>query len=799
MVYSIVLFSLLGGGWLKISLWLIAFVVLLWIALKFFVNVGADEIATIERKYLGKEMADGRTIALSGEVGIQAKILGPGLHFLVPFIVTAKKHKYKVIAENEIGVVEAVAGKSIPQGSFMAADVECNLFQDGEAFLKNGGQKGMQIAILPPGQHRINPSLFNVSIEKVISIGEGEIGIVEAIAGLPLEPGKIFASPVECNSFQDAKAFLASGQRGPQIQILTPGSYRINTYLFSVETKNATIVNGGKLRTVIAMDGAQMPVGRILADVVEGHDNFQKAIEFIKNGGQKGRQLKVLMPGTYYINTKLFEISEEKDWTTIEADKIGIITTQEGKPINDTKRIAAVEVSMDKHDNFQSPAKFLDSGGEKGLQIPVLTPGSYAINPWFANIKIVAMTSVQMGFCGVVTSFVGEEGQDLTENDVNAKIVKNGEKGIWVDPLQPGKHPINTDICKVDIVPTTQMLLSWADSRTSAHKMDENLKTITLRTADAFSVNMDVNVIVHIQTANAPKVIANLGSIANLISQVLEPAISSHFRNAAQSIKALELYTKRKELQEAAKKHIEDVLRIHHIDSKDTLIADVVLPEELTQPVREKQIAEQEEMMYETKMKAQNKRKDLENATANANMQKDVVTSERGIEIADNIAKAAVKKSEGEKTSAINAATGKAEAVKLEAGANAEKTKLNASADAEATKVNAAANKEKGLAEAAVILEKGKSTAEAYNLEVKAMGESNFGRINALKEIKELKLKLVPEVLIIGGSENGGGIDNFLKLSLLEKVTGKDFLSLVKDNAAPAASSATEEKKGPIK
>ena len=63
------------------------------------------------------------------------------------------------------------------------------------------------------------------------------------------------------------------------------------------------------------------------------------------------------------------------------------------------------------------------------------------------------------------------------------------------------------------------------------------------------------------------------------------------------------------------------------------------------------------------------------------------------------------------------------------------------------------------------------------------MGKDNFGRINALKEIKDLKLKLIPDVLIMGsGDGNNGGIENFLKISLLEKVTGENFLSLVNKN-----------------
>lgn len=115
------------------------------------------------------------------------------------------------------------------------------------------------------------------------------------------------------------------------------------------------------------------------------------------------------------------------------------------------------------------------------------------------------MIRVDIGYCGVVTSYVGPDGADLTDDAVNAKIVANGNKGIWADPLQPGKHPLNTKILKVDIVPTTQILLNWADSRSSAHELDSNLKTITLRTADAFNVSMDVSVIIHIPMKKRPQ------------------------------------------------------------------------------------------------------------------------------------------------------------------------------------------------------------------------------------------------------------------------------------------------------
>jgi hypothetical protein len=149
-------------------------------------------------------------------------------------------------------------------------------------------------------------------------------------------------------------------------------------------------------------------------------------------------------------------------------------------------------------------------------------------------------------------------------------------------------------------------------------------------------------------------------------------------------------------------------------------------------------------------------------------MQPKVVESERNVDIAENIAKASVKKSEGERASVINAAEGKAEA-----------TKLNAAADSEAiSKV--------GTAEAAVILAKGKSTGEAYELQVKAMGEQNFGMIKVIENIAEKGVKLIPETLVLGGGGDGAGsmISNFIGLGMLEKVTGMSYAEMIKKQSA---------------
>lgn len=756
------------------TIWITCAVIFgLFVFLRSFTVAKGDEIITLERKWFGKQMPDGRTVALKNEVGVQARVLGPGFHLLIPFIYKTSKYKFMTIPKNQIGIVRAITGVPIPSGEFMAAPVECDLFQDGEAFLRNGGQKGPQLSILPEGEYKINPHLFEVFAVPATMIADNEIGYVEAIAGKPVSRvGGNFGSPVDCDCFQDANAFIKNGgQKGPQISFLVPGFYRINTILFKVVKMPVTSIPGGKIGLVEATDGAAIPEGRLLAAKVDGHKNYYDGEAFIKNGGEKGRQLSVLMPGTYRLNPALFKVIDIVDWTNISADQVGIVTINEGKPIIDASKIAADELPMGTHNNFQEPDAFLKAGGQKGLQIPVLRAGNYAINPWFAKVEKVDMIKVDIGFCGVVTSFVGDDGVDLTDEAVNAKIVSNGHKGIWSDPLQPGKHPLNTKICKVDLVPTTQILLNWADNRSSAHELDSNLKTITLRTADAFNVNMDVSVIIHIPFTNAPKVIANLGSVRNMISQVLEPAISSHFRNAAQYIKALDLYTERKQLQERAKEHIDGVLKVHHIDSKDTLIADVVLPVDLTKTVTDRQIAEQEKKTFATQKEAQDERRALENATAQAAMQPKVVESERNVEIQKNVAEGKVREAEGSKSAAILHASGEAEAIKLKAIASAEATKVTAVASAEATS-------KVGNAEAEVILSKGKANAEAYKLEVDAMGKEIFGQIRVIEKIAASNIKFIPENLVIGGS--GGSGDNglmngFFGVGLLEKLTGKAF------------------------
>src|SRR6185369_14060896 len=116
----------------------------------------------------------------------------------------------------------------------------------------------------------------------------------------------------------------SGGQRGPQVDILTPGTYRILTQsmplnggtetkpgLFYVRLFDATVIDENQIGLVEALDGAPLNPGDYVAESIPGHDNFQDGHEFIDSTGQRGPQKDILLPGTYYINPLLFKVIPE--------------------------------------------------------------------------------------------------------------------------------------------------------------------------------------------------------------------------------------------------------------------------------------------------------------------------------------------------------------------------------------------------------------------------------------------------------------------------------------------------------
>lgn len=559
--------------------------------------------------------------------------------------------------------------------------------------------------------------------------------IPEDKVGIVTKSFKLFGSN---RKLKEGEIFACNGEAGIQADVLKPGVYfGYWIWQYRLDLEPLLEIQKGKIGLVQAEGGKEIPVGRILARRIDC-ENFQDGKAFLVNGGQKGRQTQFLTAGTYRINHRLFKIFEY-DITQINTNSVGIITILDGEPL-DKDAIAGPHIVG--HNNFQDPDTFLTNGGRRGLQEQVVLSGSYNFNPWFVNYEEIPMTEIPISHVGVVVSYVGPEGEDLSGVDfIHGNIVKKGNKGVWQTTLDPGKYPINTKIMRVEVVPTYNIVLNWADARTESHNLDDKLCTITVRSKDGFKFNLDVSQIINISYNNAPLVIARFGSVKNLVSQVLEPTIGNYFRNSAQNSDVIDFLVTRSERQNEAKMHIKKVLDVYNVTAVDTLIGDIVPPDALMKTLTDRKIAGEQEKTYTTQKAAQLTRQDLEKQTAIAEMQSKLVGADLGVEISKKNANAA-----------IESARGSGESVKIKAEAEAFQKEVN------------------GKAEATATLAVGTATAEAYKLAVDAMGNNNFAQFKIIEEIGKGKVNIMPQILISGGSGSGSAVDALLGLKVLENM-----------------------------
>jgi len=569
-----------------------------------------------------------------------------------------------------------------------------------------------------------------VVISSTRIIRANESGLVVKRFGPALASGRIIA---------------LDGEAGYQARMLPPGwhlwYWRLRYLVVKVPV---VVVPPGEIALVVAADGAAIPSERVLARQVDCN-NFQDADAFLRGGGERGRQLAFLTAGTYRINPALFEVvtrstAEEHGMSEddlnvyrMSSDKVGIVTVLDGRPIPAGDLAGPV---IEGHGSFQRGQAFIDAGGCRGLQEEVLLSGSWNLNPWFVRVEPVALTEIPIGYVGVVVSYVGREHLDVSgDSFTHGDLVEKGRKGVWVEPLLPGKHPINTRVMKVELVPTTNIVLNWAQ-RTEAHHYDERLSSILVRSKDGFSFSMDVSQIIHIGMKNAPRVISRVGSMQNLVDHVLQPTVGNYFRNSAQEVTVLEFLSARSARQREAFENIRKAIEAYDVECIDTLIGDIAPPAELMKTQTDRKIAQELERTYEVQREAQVQRQTLERETAVANLQSDVVRSEQMVLVAQQNALAAAEAARGE--------------------GNA--LRLRAEGQAAAVRVN-------GEAEAAAVRAVGAAKAEAYRLGIEAVGGNGYTAIQLATILGENHVKLVPEIAV--SSDGGGGLVNAMIARML--------------------------------
>jgi uncharacterized membrane protein YqiK len=338
--------SISQGPWLYLLILLaVAGVAAVFVAVSGMVRyIPNDRIGVVEKLWSSKGSVQLGLLALNGEAGFQPDLRRGGFHFFSPFQYKVHIHPMVSVTQGKLGYVFARDGMDLPAGQTLADNANVNNFLDVRGFLLGGGQKGPQRKVLREGTHIINPALFVVMTE-------------EATYSLTL-------NATESAYYDKMRDVL------DQRSAFTP-----------VVIKEITGQHeSDQLAVVTVQDGPALPKDELLApDVGDDHNSFQEPERFLAAGGKRGRQERVLVEGTYYVN-RLFATVEFISKTIIPVGYVGVVVSYTGRKGADTSG------------SEYSHGELVETGC-RGVWRDALMPGKYAFNTYAGKIELVPTTN----------------------------------------------------------------------------------------------------------------------------------------------------------------------------------------------------------------------------------------------------------------------------------------------------------------------------------------------------------------------------------------------------------------------
>jgi uncharacterized membrane protein YqiK len=611
--------------------------------------------------------------------------------------------------------------------------------------------------------------LLITAFQSVNQIGPTEVGLVTKRFGL--------------KKLQDDSPIAFHGEAGFQAVLLMPGLRFKLWPLYGVKKFPWVQVPAGQIAVVIAQVGQPLPIGAKSGIYRPEFANFSNLKTFVDGGGQKGVQRPVLPPGTLVpihpvafmvltsgqvyglpvspelvlrtratagvLKPEAFGLTAQQLSVVVIApmgphDTVGVVTALEGPPLlsgdiasrlggyddvvqmensegptNDPEVIEMLLGSKNHlHNNYQDFQLFLDAGGKIGLQHDPLLYGAYLLNPFLVQVELVPMLVVNQGEVAVVKAYVGLPTSDTSGTDFNPRCYA------------------------AEIVPTSILTLNWSDTVSQAHSLDANLEPIEGKSREGFVFRIELQVQIHVPDTKAPKVISMVGTMLNLVNEVLQSAVGNHFRNTLQDLEAVRFIETRMQVQQAALTAVTQYLGLYDVETKGVYIQDVVFPPELVVVLTQREIANQEKATFAEEERAQTARVEMEKAKGTADMQAKLAQSQVSIDIRKN------------------------EAASREAQAQGEAAYVELTGRAEATKVEAI-----GLAQAKATEALGLARAEGFKAQKIAVGEMATALVAIANAVADGHITIVPEVLVTGG---GGALDG-LAATLMRALRSGEF------------------------
>jgi len=622
------------------------------------------------------------------------------------------------------------------------------------------GEAGYQAKLLMPGLRFKLWPLYGVKKFPWVQVPAGEIGVVIAQVGDPLPIGaKSAVYKPELANFSNLHAFVdAGGQKGVQRPVLPPGTLvPVHPVAFLILTPQT--VYGQPL----SPDLASQAKGGVLSPQSFGLSPEQLRVVVIApdpNGIDLVGVVTALEGEPLPSGDIASRLGGFADVAEIEASNAGGST--------DTTDAELIDLLLGSkntlHNNYQDFQKFLDAGGKIGLQHDPLLYGAYLLNPFLVRVDLVPMLVVNQGEVAVIKGFVGLPTADTSGTEFKfGSIVRPGHRGIWQEPLRTGKYAINPRVYAAEIVPTFILTLNWADATSEAHDLDAQLSSIVGKSREGFIFQIDLQVQIHVPDTKAPKVISMVGTMRNLVSEVLQSAVGNHFRNTLQALEAVKFIETRREVQAAAFEAITRYLSQYEVETKGVYIQDVAFPQELVVVLTQREIANQEKATFEEQQRAETSRIEMEKAKGTANMQSQLASAQVGVQIKTNEAQAREQEAKGE--AAYVQLTGEAEGARRQAI---------------------------GLGEAKAAEALGLARAIGFNAQKEALGGPATAVVAVANAVADGHITVVPEVLVTGG---GGSIDGLA--ATLMRYLGTNGSSKA-DAGTPAAVPAASTVSTPV-
>ena len=639
-------------------------------------SIGPTQVGLV-RKRFGKGLPEDNPVAFHGEAGYQAGLLMPGLRYKSWLLYAVTKHPWVQVPAGQIGIVIAQVGQSLPIGAKSAVYTEAfGNLTDLRAFVEGAGSKKIK------GQKGVQRPV----------LPPGTLAPIHPVAFIVITKPQVYGVPVS----EELRRLIKAGK-------LTFESFGLDGQALDVTRIEPQATESGHvvdmIGVVTTLDGDPLPAGDI-ASRLGGFSDIEASEKAAARPGAGHAPV---------LNAQLIE--------TILGSK------------------------NEQHKSYQDFQMFLDKGGRIGLQHDPLLYGAYNLNPFLVRVEQVPMLVVEQGQVAVIKSYVGLPTEDTSGAEFKfGSLVKPGHRGIWEEPLRTGKYPINPRIYQAEIVPTAILKLDWSKGVTGAHGLDARLEPIVAKSREGFIFTLDLQVLIHVPDTKAPRVISMVGSMLNLVNEVLQAALGNLFRNKLGMMEAITFIQSRQTVQEEATKHIADQLAEYEVETKGVYIQDVILPQDLVVVLTRREIANQEIETFRMQQKAQEQRVATEATTGKADMQRDLAKSSIGIEINRNNADARVQQARGESEYIKQTGTAQADVMRAQ-----------------------------GTAQADVIRAQGMAKAEGFKAQNEAIGATSTTLVNIATVLADKGAQFMPQILTLGG---GSAIDG-LAATLTKVLSGQ--------------------------